>query len=71
MLGWFCDVRPDEPEAELDADGPPGVLRPAAAALFSAPGTLRLPSRSGEKQEFNIFYFPDVRVGLKNTKTHQ
>lgn len=49
MLGWLWDVRPDEPDAELDAAevaGPPGVERPAAAALFSGPGTLRLPSRS-------------------------
>lgn len=57
MLGWFWDVRPDEPGAELDADGPPGVERPAAAALFSAPGTLRLPSRSCEfrKWEFKFW----------------
>ncbi len=56
MLGWFWDDRPDEPGAELDADGPPGVERPAAAALFSAPGTLRLPSRSCEfkKCEFKL-----------------
>lgn len=46
MLAWFWDVRPDEPGAELEADGPPGVERPAAVLLFSAPGTLRLPSRS-------------------------
>lgn len=30
----------------LDTDGPPGVLQPEAAALLSAPGALRLPSRS-------------------------
>lgn len=56
MLGWFWDDRPDELGAELDADGPPGVERPAAAALFSAPGTLRLPSRSCEfkKWEFKL-----------------
>lgn len=56
MLDWFWDDRPDEPGAELDADGPPGVERPAAAVLFSAPGTLRLPSRSCEfkKWEFRF-----------------
>lgn len=56
--GWmpveFWDVRPDEPDAELDADGPPGVERPAAVALFSAPGTLRLPSRSGGIKKWEI-----------------
>lgn len=46
MLGWFWDVLLEDPGVEPDADGPPGVERPAAEALLSAPGTLRLPSRS-------------------------
>lgn len=49
--GTFWDVLPDELDDEFGADGPPGVLRPAAAELFSAPGTLRLPSRSGGNQD--------------------
>lgn len=43
---------------EFDADGPPGVERPtaAAAAAASAPGTLRLPSRSGEIKELEFSF---------------
>lgn len=44
MLGWFWDVLFEGPPVELEADGPPGVERPAVA--FSDPGTLRRPSRS-------------------------
>lgn len=56
MLDWFWDVRPEDPAEELDADGPPGVERPAAEALFSGPGTLRRPSRSCEfkKRKFKF-----------------
>ena len=39
MLGWAWDVLPEEPELELEADGPPGVERPAPP-LVSVPGTL-------------------------------
>lgn len=38
----------------LDTDGPPGVLQPDAAALFSAPGALRLPSRSGKSHNLRV-----------------
>lgn len=52
MLGWFWELRPDEPEPDADDDaGPPGVERPApdAAAAAGLPsGTLRRPSRSAE-----------------------
>lgn len=40
-------MRLDELDVELGTDGPPGLERPAAVPLFSAPGALRLPSRSG------------------------
>lgn len=64
-LVWFWDVLPDELDAELGTDGPPGVLRPAAAELFSGPGTLRLPSRSGEMEMQASSQYVKVKPGMQ------